>query len=101
MFDIWIGDINLTVFILIVSFAIILPVQLWLCFKVKSWILRMAPMGILALSLIIYAILNLETTGWDGLLFILIIIYAFFMMCACGIGWAIWAIVSLIKRRKK
>lgn len=43
MFDIWMGDIDITLLMMIVTAVIILPVQLLLCFRVKSRIIRYSP----------------------------------------------------------
>ena len=43
MFDIWIGDIELTTLVLIVSVIVILPLQVLLCFKARSLFVRLVP----------------------------------------------------------
>lgn len=43
MFDIWVGDINLTLLVLVFSIIIVFPVQLLLCFRAKSRWFRVAP----------------------------------------------------------
>ena len=50
MFDVWMNDIELTTAVLIFSIFILLPVQLLLCFKVKSSILRLLPVILLSFS---------------------------------------------------
>lgn len=100
MFDIWIGEINATVLILILSLVIVLPVQLLLCFKVRSRMVRLAPViGFLLLGEICL-LMDLAASGWDGLGYIICAIYAAFMMLICGIGWAIWAVISCVKKNR-
>ena len=43
MFDIWIGDVELTRCALIFSLVVLLPLQLLLCFKVKQKGIRLIP----------------------------------------------------------
>lgn len=98
MFDIYWGDIELTTLTLIISVVILLPIQLLLCFKVKSRTIRLLPVIILSIFAVAFIVLTLSTPGWDGLGYIFLAIFAGFMIFMCGIGWGIWAIVN---RRKK
>ncbi|MBQ4347850.1 MAG: hypothetical protein IJC39_05335 [Firmicutes bacterium] len=100
MFDIWAKDINISVLIFIIAFAVFLPVQLLLCFRAKKRIARMLPVIILAVIILILLLLAALASGWDGLGYIFLAIFAGFMLFACGIGWAIWGIVNLIKKKK-
>ena len=100
MFDIWIGDINLTVLALIFSVVVILPVQLILCFKSKSMRTCFVPIIIFAILAMLSITMNLTTTGWDGLAYIFFAIYALFMIFMCGVGWGIWAVANYIKKKK-
>ncbi len=99
MFDVYYGDIELTTLTLIISVVILLPIQLLLCFKVKSLSIRLLPIIILSVLAVAFIIMNLSTPGWDGLGYIFLAIYAGFMIFMCGIGWGIWAIIN--KKKKK
>ena len=94
MFDIWIGDINLTVAVLAVSAAVLLPGQLLLCFKVKSRRLRFAPVVILFMAAMANIIMYLAASDWKRLTFAVGAVYIVFMMLMCGAGWIIWAVVK-------
>ena len=100
MFDVWIGDMNFGLLILVIAAVVVLPVQLLLCFKVKSLVIRLMPIIILFMVIVVIIVTNLDTSGWDGLVFIFDAIYAAFMVLMCGIGWGVWAIVRFIKRRR-
>lgn len=100
MFEVLLGDMNPVGIILAIVAVIILPVQLLLCFKVKSFIIRLMPIIILVLAVVITIVTNLDVSGWDGLLFVFGVIYVAYVMLMCGIGWGIWAIVKRIKKKR-
>lgn len=93
MFDIWIGEINVSVLVLLISAAVVLPVQLLLCSKVKSIVVRCLPAGLFALLAILAWILYGSSYGWDALIYVYGAIYAAYLLLVCGIGWGIWALV--------
>ena len=96
-----IGDISLSELVLILSVVAILPVQLLLCFKVRSRIVRLLPVALLCVLAVASILMTLNSTGWDTLGYIFFAIYAAFMILMCGIGWGVWAIVSIIKKKTK
>ena len=98
MFDIWIGDIELTAFVLIFSIVLLLPVQLLLCFKVKSKAIRLLPVIVLSIPTIIFTVMSVAIAGWDSLGYIFLALFSGFMLLMCGMGWGIWAITRLVKR---
>lgn len=100
MFDVWIGDIELTTVVLIFSITILLPVQLLLCFKVKSKAIRLLPVILLSIPTLIFIGMAIAIPGWDGLGYVFLAIFTGFMMFMCGIGWGIWAIAKLIRKKK-
>ncbi len=99
MFDVWIGDVELTTAVLIFSVVVLLPVQLLLCFKVKSKAIRLLPTILLSILTTIFVIMSVVITGWDGLGYIFLAIFSGIMLLMCGIGWGIWAINKLIKKK--
>ncbi|MBQ3154977.1 MAG: hypothetical protein IJB88_07060 [Clostridia bacterium] len=94
MFDIWIGDIELTTVVLIFSVVVLLTVQLLLCFKVKSKIIRLLPAVLLSIPTLLFAVMAVRATGWDRVGHILFAVFGGFMMLMCGIGWGIWALAK-------
>lgn len=96
----WLGDIELTRLTIIVSVVILLPVQLLLCFKVKSLAIRLTPIIILSVLVALFIVLWLSTSGWDGLFYAFFAIVVGFMIFMCGIGWAIWAVAYGLKKRR-
>lgn len=99
MFDIWMGDIELTTAVLIFSIIVLLPVQLLLCFKVKSKIIRLLPIILLSIPTLIFIIMA-TTLGLDGLVCIFLAIFTGFMMLICGVAWGIWAIIKHKQKKK-
>lgn len=100
MFDIWWGDIELTTLTLIVSIVVLLPIQLLLCFKVKSRTVRLLPVIILSLLTAAFIILYFLNAGLEGLVCIFLAIFSGFMLFMCGLGWGIWAISNKIKTKR-
>ena len=100
MFDVWMGDIELTTAVLIFSIVVLLPIQLLLCFKVKSRAIRLLPVILLSIPTIIFTVMSVAITGWDGLGYIFLAIFTGFMLLMCGVGWGIWAISKHIKKKK-
>lgn len=101
MFDVWIGEIDITNLVLLSSLALFLPARLLLCFKVKSRILRLLPIIIFSLLEIIFIALSLVITGWDALVYIVFALLVGVLILMCGIGWGIWAIEKFIKRKNE
>ncbi|MBE5868783.1 MAG: hypothetical protein E7293_07500 [Lachnospiraceae bacterium] len=100
MFDVWIGDINLATFILIFSIIVLLPVQLLLCFKVKSKAIRLLPVIVLSIAAIIFYCMGKSSNDWDGLGYLFLAIFTGFMLFMCGVGWGIWWLVNRKKQGK-
>lgn len=98
MFDIWIGDIDLTQLVMIVTAVVILPVQLLLCFKVKSLIIRFIPLIALFILAVAAIITYKDAVGWDGLGLVLVMMYEAFMLLMCGFGWGIWGLSNVVKK---
>ena len=100
MFDVWMGDIELTTAVLIFSLVVLLPIQLLLCFKVKSKAIRLLPIILLSIPTLIFIVMSTTTQGWDGLGYTFLAVFTGFMMLICCVGWGIWAISKLIKKKK-
>ncbi len=97
MFDVWLGDIELTTLTIIISIVLIFPIQMFLCFKVKSFIIRIIPVGILTFAILVFLFLASTIKGWDSLGYIFLAIFAGIMLFACVLAWALWIIKKLKK----
>ena len=100
MFDVWFGDVELTTLVLNFSFLVIIPVQLVLCFKVKRKIVRLLPVIIFSIPTIVFTFMAMIISGWDGIGYIFLAIFAGFMLLACGIAWGIWGLSRFVKRKR-
>ena len=100
MFDIWMGDIELTTAVLIFSIIVLLPAQLLLCFRVKSKIIRLLPIILFAILTLIFIIMATTAQGWDGLGYMVLAIFTGFMMLICGVAWGIGAIIKHTQKKK-
>lgn len=101
MFDVWIGDINIAPFLWIFTLLVVLPIQLALCFKVKSKIVRLLPVIILSILTLIAAVASATSIDWSALFYLIFTVYLGIMLFVCGIGWSIWAITVFVKKRKQ
>lgn len=99
MFDIWWGDINLGIWVPVLSGFILLPLQVLLCLRVKSWFLRLFPVGFLGVSGGWFFFLYLYVPGWDSLGYGIFAIGAAIMLFMCALGWGIWGL-SLWHRKR-
>lgn len=101
MFDIWWGDIELTTLTLILAVCVVLPGQLLLCFRAKNQTIRLLPVIVFTALALLFILMSVSTTGWDVLGAVILAILSAILLLASGIGWGIWAIVSVIKKKKE
>ena len=101
MFDVWFGKVELTEVIIYFSIFVLVPTQLFLCFKANNEALKLLPVGILALLLVIFLCMIQLVPGWDGIGYAILAMFAGILLVACSISWGIWFAVKVIKGRKK
>lgn len=99
MFDIWIGDVEITTLVLIFSVAVLLPIQLLLCFKVRSKAARLLPISVLFISAVVSAAVSAAVMGWKRLGYVFLAIFTGFMSLICVIGWGYGQLSNLRKRK--
>lgn len=97
MFDIWSGDVNIGIILLICT-AAVLPLQLLLCFRVKSRAAQLSPLCVFALLAAAFLCFSWLLPGWDGVGYVIFAIYAALMALMCIIGWGIWAVIKRIRK---
>lgn len=99
MFDIWLGELELTRWTLLLAALLLLSAQLWLCFRVRSRLLRLLP--VLALTGLTAGLLFAASTtaAWEGLGYALLAALAGLLLLACGVGWCAWWLIT--RRRAK
>ncbi len=99
MLENWLKDVDLTPFLLIFAIAL-LPIQLALCFKVKSKIVRLLPVTLFSLATAALAVMIAISEGWDVIGYLLLFIFAALMLFMCCFGWVIWGVIWALKKRK-
>lgn len=90
-------EIRTDIFVYIVA-AIVLLVQLLLCFKVKNKHVRLIPVYLFSLLTAVFAVLSFVFDGWDRVGFVVLAVCAAFFLLVCGTAWAIW---RLVRRRRE
>lgn len=98
MGDIWIGEIELTALVAFSSFFVVLPLQLLLCFKVKSLFLRLLPSLILAAITAIFFIMMRITTNWDAIGCAVLGVCTGIFLIFSGLSWGVFALFKCIKK---
>ena len=91
-------EIDATTAFVVISAAVVLVLQLVLCYKAKKLLPKLIPVLFLVLSTILFSVLSAIINGWDGLGLLFFALLAFGLLFVSGIGWAIWAIAG--KRNK-
>lgn len=99
MFDVWIGGINAMV-VLAALLLVLLPLQLFLCFRVKSVAIRLLPAVIFGVLTVLFGILSQSAEGWDGLGYAVLAIYTAILLLACAVCWLVWGIVRASKKKQ-
>lgn len=100
MGDIWIGEVDLTTLVVIVSVLVILPIQFLLCFKAKNLLVRLLPSIILAVATISFFALMFVAQDWDAIGYAILAVFSGSLLIITGIAWGVWAIVSVVQKRK-
>lgn len=100
MFDVWIGDVELTTLFLALCLSLILPGQLLLCLRVRSLALRLLPLCLFAALAALFAALSVSSRDWAGLSWAVLAIFAGLMALASALGWGLWVLTGRKKWRR-
>ena len=98
MLDFGLFKIKTEIFILLISVLFAL-LQLWLCHKAGSPLLRAIPTALLAVLTAAFLILSAVFDGWDAFGFAILSIFSLFPLCACIATCIVYAIIK--KKRSK
>ena len=98
MFDVWLGDVNLTLAVLAISLAVVLPAQLLLCFYARRRILRLAPALFFAAAGAACAWRAAAGQGTERLGWLLLAIYAAVLLAVSLAAWAVSSVVRMMRR---
>lgn len=72
--------------------ALVLILQLLLCYKTKKKLIQLLPMILLAISTVVFCVLSACIGGWDAFGYLFFAILSFGLLFVCGVVWVIWAI---------
>lgn len=100
MFDVWIGDVELTTLFLALCLSLILPGQLLLCLRVRSLALRLLPLCLFAALAAGLAASALAESAQARLGLSVLAIFAALMALACALGWGLWVLTGRKKWRR-
>ena len=78
--------------VVVMAVAVVLAVQLLLCYRAKKLWLKLVPMIILVISTAVFCILSACVNGWDGLGYLFFALLSFGLLVVSGIVFLIWAI---------
>ena len=101
MFDVWIGDVELTTLVIIVAIVAVLPIQLLLCFKVKNLLLKLLPSILFAVVTISFFTMIFSSQDWDSIGYAILAMLAGILLLMSGVAWGIWGIVVCVRKNKK
>ena len=87
MFDVYIGEINLANIVVIASVLAFFPLQLLLCFRVKSLLLRLIPVILFSLITLAFSVIATIPQDWSALFYIIIAVYSCFCLLVCLAAW--------------
>lgn len=80
--------------LLLVSAAVVLGVQLLLCFTVKNRFVRLAPMFLLFAAAVVSFILSACINGWDGFGYLFFAFLFAILTTVCGLGVFAWRMIQ-------
>ena len=86
--------------ILIPLFALVLPLQLLLCFKARRVAVRLIPTILFPLISVAFLVPTLTVTGWDSLGYLFFMILAVFAWVIDGVAWGIWGMWRHIQKHR-
>ena len=92
------GNEAVNVIVAVCSVLIVLPIQLLLCFKCKSLILRLSPSILFLLSTVFLLVMSSLTKDWDALGYVLLSVYSGVLLVFDAVAWGVYAIIRLVKK---
>ena len=101
MFDVWIGDVELTTLVIIVAIVAVLPIQLLLCFKIKNLLLRLLPSILFTIVTISFFAMIFSTQDWDSIGYAILAMLAGLLLLMSGVAWGLWGIVVCVRKYKR
>ena len=95
-----IRDIEIIAIIAAFAVFVILPIQLFLCFRAKKLLFKFLPPSILAATTVFFFVMMRTTTDWNAIGYAVLFIFSCVLLLFSGVGFGIWAITKLIKKKR-
>ena len=99
-FEFFTGDINWTAVILVITFLVLLPLQLWLCHKAKRTVARLLPSIVFVAAALLLALAAYLVGSWEGLFILLLSLYAAFCAVVCIVGVFSYLAIKFFKQKR-
>lgn len=101
MVDLGLFELKTEVFVALVSVAVFV-VQLGLCFKVKSLLIRLVPAVLLFVAATVFIILAyVYYESWDGLGALLLGLCLAVLLLICALAWGSWAVLKKVMAKRE
>ena len=98
----WLEELNSPTVLLLATAILLYPIQLLLCFKVKSVLIRLIPDILIGFFTILFTVLTFANRGsWDALGYLVLALYTLFALLISGLAWVMFLAVKLILKFKK
>ena len=98
MIDVMLNDLDFGGMVLIIAVLSLFPIQLFLCFRARRMFVRLLPVMVLSASVVYWGVKTAQTGGWGGLLYLVFAAISGYMLLMCGLGWAIWGLLRLLRK---
>ena len=86
MGDLWVNNLGVGPFVVALG-AILLPVQVFLCFKIKSRAVKLRPVAVCGVLAATFMLMAFTRTDWAVLGYIILAFYAVTLAGVCLLGW--------------
>lgn len=98
MLDMYVGDMPLMPCVLLFSLILVF-LQLFLCFRVRSLLARLAPVLLVLAGAAALVLAGLAFTGFERLGFFTLALLLVLPLAACGVSWLIWGLAQTRSKR--
>jgi len=98
MFDLFARDTELAVSIAASAILIILPIQLFLCFRVEKLLIKCLPTVLFAVAAVAFYTMAITAKDWGGFVYLILAVFSGVFLIFSGIAWAIFAVSKHSKR---
>lgn len=87
--------------IITVFSALVIFVQLLLCFKFKNKFIKLIPSAVITAFATVFYILGERTEGWDSLAYGILVIFCLILLLVCVVSWIIGEIIKKARKQNQ